>query len=109
MYEVSGFYVKKETHENWVSQINTWKLKLNEKLAKYGFDTLEFFRKPILLHDLENFLTWFQDRCSSLSAYISILNNQNVTSIEIRKKLEDLGEKMKTHVSKISSRSRARI
>ena len=32
----------------------------------------------------------------------SILSNQNVTWIRIREKMEDLGEKMKTHVSKIS-------
>jgi hypothetical protein len=32
----------------------------------------------------------------------SRLINQNVTLIEIREKMEDLGEKLKTHVSKIS-------
>ena len=32
----------------------------------------------------------------------SILRNQNFTSIEIQKKMEEFDEKMKTHVSKIS-------
>ena len=35
-------------------------------------------------------------------------NNQNVTSIDIRKKMEDLGVKLKTHVSEISSGLRAK-
>ena len=83
------------------------KLKLNEKLAKYGFNTLIFFQKPILLHDLENFSTRAQDGCLRLSAKFSRLNNKNFTSIEILEKMEDLGEKMKTHVSKISLGSRA--
>ena len=43
MSEVFGFYVKQETHENLVIQINTWKLKLNEKMAKYGFENQFFF------------------------------------------------------------------
>ena len=30
------------------------------------------------------------------------LRNQNITLIGIREKMKDLGEKMKTHVSKIS-------
>ena len=34
----------------------------------------------------------------------SRLTNQNVTSIEIRKKMEEFSEKMKTHVSKKLSR-----
>ena len=50
-------------------------------------------------------MTRDQDSCSSLSAEFPRLNNQNVISIEIRKKMEELGEKMKTHVSKISPRS----
>jgi hypothetical protein len=33
------------------------------------------------------------------------LSNQNVTSIGIQEKMDDLGEKMKTHVSKIFPRS----
>jgi hypothetical protein len=37
-----------------------------------------------------------------MSVQFSILTNQNVTLIDIRKKMEDLGKKMKTHVSKIS-------
>ena len=36
-----------------------------------------------------------------------ILNKENVTSIEIRKKMEELGEKMKTRVLKTSPGSRA--
>ena len=37
------------------------------------------------------------------------LNNQNSTLIKIRKKMEELCEKMKTHVLKISPRSRALV
>ena len=48
------------------------------------------------------FPTWDQDSCSRLSVEFSMLNNQNVTSIEIQKKMEDLGEAMKTHVLNIS-------
>ena len=36
------------------------------------------------------------------------LSNQIITSIGIREKMEDLSEKMKTHVSKISPGSRAK-
>lgn len=36
-----------------------------------------------------------------------ILNNQNATLIDIREKIEDLGEKLKTHVLKISLGSQA--
>jgi hypothetical protein len=39
MYEVFGCYVKQEIDENLVSEKYTRKLKLNEKLAKYGYDT----------------------------------------------------------------------
>ena len=84
------------------------KLKLNEKLAKYGFNYLDFFRKPILLHSLEFFSTLDQDGYLRRGVGFSILRNQNVTSIRIREKMEDLGEKLKTLVSKISSGSRAR-
>ena len=84
------------------------KLKLNEKLAKYGFNNYNFFRKPILLHALEKFSNLTQDGCSRTGAGLSILSNQNVTSIEIREKMEDLGEKLKTNVSKISLGSRAK-
>ena len=70
--------------------------------------TLRIFRKPILLHDLENFPLLDQDRCSRLGAGFSILRIQYVTLIRIREKMVDLGEKMKTHVSKNSSGSRAR-
>ena len=54
---------------------------------------LEFFWKPILLHNLENFLTWSQDSYLRLSVDFSRLINQNITSIEIQKKMEELGEK----------------
>ena len=53
-------------------------------------------------------MTWDQDSCSRPSVEFYRLNNENVTSIEIQKKMDDLGEKMKTHVSKISPESRAR-
>ena len=67
---------------------------------------LEFFRKPILLHALEKFSTLAQDGLSRLGVGFSRLRNQNVTSIDIREKIEDVGEKLKTHVSKISLGSR---
>ena len=76
------------------------KLKLNEKLAKYEFNTSNFFENQ--------FYFMPQDGCLRLSASFSILTNQNVTLIEIQKKMEDLGEKLKTHVSKISLGSRAK-
>ena len=41
-----------------------------------------------------------QDGCSSPSVGFSILSNQYVTWIGIQDKMEDWGEKMKTHVSK---------
>jgi hypothetical protein len=47
-------------------------------------------------------MTWGQDSFSRLSVEFSRLNNQNVILIEIWEKMEDLGKKMKTHVSKIS-------
>ena len=81
------------------------KLKLNEKFAKYGFNTWNFFRKPILFHALEKFSTLDQDGCSRMGVGFAILSNQNVTLIEIREKMEDLGEKLKTRVSNISPRS----
>ena len=56
---------------------------------------------------MEDFLILDQDRCSGPSVDFSILINQNFTSIEIQNKMEDLGEKMKTHVLKISPGSRA--
>ena len=74
-----------------------------ETERRFGLDsTLEFFRKPILPHDLEKISLLPQDGCSSLGARFSRLSNQHVTSIGIRDKMEDLGEKMKPHVSKIS-------
>ena len=61
-----------------------------------------FFRKPILLHELENFSLLDQDGCWRESLGFIVLRNQYVTSIWIQEKMEDLGEKMKTHVLKIS-------
>ena len=62
---------------------------------------------PTLLHDIETFLLLAQDGCSRPSVYFSILSNRYVTWNGIREKMEDWGEKMKTHVSKISPGSRA--
>ena len=70
--------------------------------------TLRIFRKQILLHDLEIFSTLAQYGRLRPSARFVRLSNQNITSIGIQEKMEDLGEKMKTHVSKISLGSRAR-
>jgi hypothetical protein len=67
-----------------------------------------FFRKPILLHYSNLFSLLAQDGCSRLGAWFSILSNQYVTSIGIQEKMEYLGEKMKTHVLKISPGSRAK-
>jgi hypothetical protein len=44
-----------------------------------------------------------------LSAEFVILNNQNSTLIDIPKKMEGFGEKMKTHVSKISLGAQASV
>ena len=49
-----------------------------------------------------------QDGCSRPSVGFSILRKQYFTSIGIREKMVDLGEKMKTHVLKISPGARAR-
>jgi hypothetical protein len=57
---------------------------------------------------LEIFSTLVQDGCLNLGVVFSIIINQNVTSIEIREKMEDLGEELKTHISKISPGSWAR-
>ena len=92
------YWPVKITHENW-----NWMKKC------LWIRHLQFFRKPILLHDLEFFLTWSQNSCSRPSVEFVILKNQNSTSIKIRKKMEEFGEKMKTHVSKISSGSRASV
>ena len=70
--------------------------------------TLRILSKTNSFHALEKFSTLAQDGCSRLGAGFSRLSNLNFTSIKIREKIEDLGEKMKTHVSKISPRSRAR-
>ena len=88
--------------------MNCWSVKLVHETETERIRHLEFFRKPILLHDLEIFSLLAQDGCSRLSVGFSIFCNQNVTSIGIREKMEDLGEKMKTHVLKISLGSRAR-
>ena len=77
------------------------KLKLNEKLPMYGFNTLIFFFKPILPHALEKFSTLSQYVCLSSGVGFVLLRNQNITLIGIREKKEDLGEQLKTHVSKI--------
>ena len=70
--------------------------------------TLEFFQKRILPRDLEKFSTLAQYGCSRPGVRFFRLRNQNITSIEIQEKMEDLGEKMKTYVSKITLGSRAR-
>ena len=44
-----------------------------------------------------------------LSVEFAKLNNQNRTLIEIRKKMLEFGEKMKTHILKISPRSQSSI
>ena len=62
---------------------------------------------PTLLHALENFPLLDQDGCSRPSAGFSRLSNQYVSWIGIREKMVGWGEKMKTHVSKISPGSRA--
>jgi hypothetical protein len=63
---------------------------------------------PTLLHALENFPLLAQDGCSRPIFGFVRLSNQYVTSIEIREKMVDWGEKKKTHVSKISPGSQAR-
>ena len=55
---------------------------------------LEFFRKPILLHDLEKFSTLSQYGYLRSGVGFVRLSNQNITLIGIRDKMEDLGEKM---------------
>lgn len=72
------------------------------KIGEVWIQHLEFFLKPILFHDLENFSLLAQDGCSRLGVGFVILRNKNITLIMIREKMEGLGEKMKTHVSKIS-------
>ena len=84
------------------------KLKLKEKLAKYGFNTSNFFENQFFFMTLNFFSLLAQDGCSRPGARFARLSNQYVTSIEIREKMEDLCEKMKTHVSKISPRSWSR-
>ena len=79
------------------------KPKLKEKLVKYGISL-----KTNSSSGLRKFSLLFQDGCLRPSVGFSILINQYVTSIGIQEKMVDLGEKMKTHVSKISLGSRAR-
>ena len=57
MFAVSGCWVKQATHENWINQKYTQKLKLSEKLAKYGLDTSKFSKTNSSLHDLLFFHT----------------------------------------------------
>ena len=78
------------------------------KIGLVWIQHLEFFQKPILHQNLEKISTWAQDGCLRLDVGFSRLRNQNFTSIEIREKMEALGEKLKTHVSEISSGSQAR-
>ena len=80
-----------------------WKLKLKEKLAKYGISS-----KTNSSSWLRKFSILAQDGCFRPSAGFSRLRNQYVTWIKIQEKMVDLGEKMKTHVSKISLGSWAR-
>ena len=47
---------------------------------------LEFFRKPILLHALENFSTLAQDGCLRLGVGFVRLRNQNITLIGFDRK-----------------------
>ena len=68
----------------------------------------DFFQKPILPRALEKFSTWDQDGYSRPGPRFPRLSNQNVTSIDIRKKMGDLGEKLKTHILKISLGTHAR-
>jgi hypothetical protein len=84
------------------------KVGTERKTGQVRIQHFEFFQKPNRLHDLEDFLLLAQEGCSRLGARFSTLSNQNVTSIGIREKMEYLSEKLKTHVSKISLRSRAR-
>ena len=84
------------------------KLKLKRKISLVWIQHLELLRKLILLHDLEIFSLLVEDGCSRLGVGFVRLRNQNVTSIGIQEKIEDLGEKMKTRVSKISLGSRAK-
>ena len=80
------------------------KLKLKQKLAKYGFDQhLDFFRKPILLHDLKKKSTLDQYGFSSPGVGFVLLRNKNITSIDISEKMEDLGEKHENPCLKIFS------
>ena len=79
-----------------------------EIFETWVFISSNFFRKPILVHDLEFFLTLAQYGCLRPGAGFVRLINQNITSIGTREKMEDLGEKMKTHVSKISPGSQTR-
>ena len=84
------------------------KLKKKKKISYLWIQQLEFFQKPILLLELEKCSLLAQDGYSRPSVGFSILSNQHVTSIGIWEKMEYLGEKMKTHVSKISPGSRAK-
>ena len=62
---------------------------------------------PTLLHGLKNLPLLSQDGCSRPSAGFSRLSNQYHIWTRFLEKMVDWGKKMKTHVSKISLRSRA--
>ena len=80
-----------------------WKLKLKDKLAKYGISS-----KTNSFTWLRKFSLLAQDGCSRPSLGFSILSKQYVTWIRTREKMEDWDEKIKTHVSKNSPGSRAK-
>ena len=71
--------------------------------------TLRNFSKTNSSSWLRKFFTFGSRWLFGPGAGFVILRNQNVTPIEIREKMEDLGEKMKTYVSKISPGSRSSV
>ena len=86
---------------SWLAKF-VYETQIERKIGQVWIRHLEFFWKPILLHDFENFSLLAQDGCSRPGVGFVRLSNQNITLIGIREKMEDLGEKMKTRVSKIS-------
>ena len=80
-----------------------WKLKVKEKLAKYGISS-----KINSSSWLRKFYLLAQDGWSRPSVWFSRLRNQYVIWIRIWERMVDLGEKMETHVSEISPRSWAK-
>ena len=89
----------KITHENW-NWMKNW---LNMD------STLGIFSKTNSSSWLRIFYHLSSNSFSRSSGVFSKLNNQNSTSIKIQKKMEEFGEKMKTHVSKISLGSLALV